>query len=194
MKRFKLIRSKPANASSNMSIDEGIFLRYLKERIPVFRIYSWEAPSFTYGFSQKPEEELDLPLCHKDGVGIAKRLTGGGVLFHDNEVTYSITCSKLDIEEEEGVFVSYRKTCAFLINFYKSLGLNPVFALESVGFRLKASPSKLCAASYEKFDITINGKKIGGNAQKRKRDVIFQHGSIPISIDFNLMQKYLLFS
>jgi lipoyl(octanoyl) transferase len=60
-----------------------------------------------------------------------------------------------------------------------------------VGFKLKASPSRLCAASYEKFDITINGKKIGGNAQKRRRDVIFQHGSIPIDMDFNLMRKYL---
>ena len=39
----------------------------------------------------------------------------------------------------------------------------------------------------------INGRKIGGNAQKRKRQVIFQHGSIPCSIDWELMSRYVKF-
>ncbi len=191
MKRFRLIRSNPASASVNMSMDEAIFLRYLDDGIPVFRIYSWSQPSFTYGFSQKPDEELNLSLCRRDGVGIAKRITAGGILFHDNEITYSIACSKSDIEEDRDVFVSYRKICSFLINFYRSLGLNPLFALEAGELKTSALSSRLCAASHEKFDITVNGKKIGGNAQKRKREVVFQHGSIPLAIDFNLMRKYV---
>jgi lipoate-protein ligase A len=118
-------------------------------------------------------------------------MTGGGTLFHNDEITYSFVCSKSDVGEPEGVFVSYRQICAFLIRFYESLGLKAVFALESQGFKDMSATHPLCSASHEKFDIAINGKKIGGNAQKRKRRAIFQHGSIPCSIDWKLMSGYV---
>ncbi|MBN2830877.1 MAG: lipoate--protein ligase family protein [Candidatus Omnitrophica bacterium] len=175
-----------------MALDEKIFFCYLKDGIPVLRIYSWQSPSFTYGVSQKnPGQEINLSQCVKDGIHLAKRMTGGGILFHNDEITYSLTCSKEDIGEDKSVFVSYRNICAFLISFYKSLGLKPAFAIEAEGFNDRFSAHPLCSASREKYDIVINGKKIGGNAQKRNRDAIFQHGSIPISIDWGLVRKYV---
>lgn len=191
MKTFRLIRSEPASASYNMAVDEKIFSRYLKDGIPVFRIYSWQTPSFTYGFSQKPEREMNMDVCAKDGVNFAKRMTGGGILFHYNGITYSLVCSKEDIGEEKDVFVSYRKICAFLISFYQSLGLKPYFACEADNFIDNSAAHPLCSASHEKYDIIINGKKIGGNAQKRNRQAVFQHGSIPISLDWELMRRYV---
>jgi lipoate-protein ligase A len=174
-----------------MAVDEKIFFRYLKDGIPVFRIYSWQVPSFTYGVSQKPEREINMPQCAKDGINIAKRMTGGGMLFHYNEITYSLVCSKDDIGEGKDVFVSYRKICAFLIFFYQSLGLKPSFACEVDNFIDNSAAHPLCSASHEKYDIVINGKKIGGNAQKRNRQAVFQHGSIPISLDWELMRRYV---
>ncbi len=191
MKRFKLIRSRPSDAISNMALDEEIFRAFLEDGVPVFRVYGWESASFTYGVSQKPENEIDMKRCVFDEIGIAKRMTGGGVLFHNDEITYSVVCAKEDIGEPEGVFVSYRKICAFLISFYKSLGLDASFALESGDFKSKSVPHELCSASREKYDIVINGKKIGGNAQKRKRLAVFQHGSIPINIDWDFMRRYV---
>jgi lipoate-protein ligase A len=176
-----------------MAMDEKLFFRYLKEGVPVFRVYSWQTPSFTCGVSQRPERELNMAQCVKDGVSIIKRMTGGGLLFHDHEITYSLTCSKDDIGEEKNVFVSYRKICAFLIAFYESLGLKPYFACEGVEFGDRSAAHPLCSASREKYDILINGKKIGGNAQKRNREVVFQHGSIPFSLDWELMRKYIRF-
>ncbi len=176
-----------------MAVDEKIFFRYLKDGIPVFRIYSWQTPSFTYGFAQKPEREMNMNECTKDGVNFAKRMTGGGILFHHNEITYSLVCSKEDIGEEKEVFVSYRKICAFLIAFYQSLGLKPTFACEVDNFIDNLAAHPLCSASHEKYDIVINGKKIGGNAQKRNRQAVFQHGSIPIGLDWELMRRYVRF-
>ncbi|MBM3243603.1 MAG: lipoate--protein ligase family protein [Candidatus Omnitrophica bacterium] len=192
MKDFKLIRSNPASAAYNMALDEKIFWRYLKDKIPVLRIYSWQAPSFTYGVSQKnPGKEINLTQCAEDKVYLAKRMTGGGVLFHNDEITYSFVLSKEDIGEDKNIFVSYRNTCAFLVSFYKSLGLNPSFALEADDFDENSTTHPLCCASREKYDILINGRKIGGNAQKRNREAIFQHGSIPLSLDWELMRKYV---
>ena len=191
MKTFRLIRSGAGSASYNMGLDKSIFLRYLEDGIQVLRVYGWEVPSITYGISQHAESEIDLRQCNRDGVQIAQRITGGGVLFHHREITYSLTCSKQDIGEEKEVFVSYRKICSFLIYFYKSLGLKTRFALEADNFKHKSQPHALCSASHEKFDIVIGARKIGGNAQKRSRQAIFQHGSIPLSIDWNFLRRYV---
>jgi lipoate-protein ligase A len=191
MKTFRLIRSIPASAQYNMALDKSIFTRYLNDGIPVLRVYAWEAPSFTYGVSQHPETEIDLAACLLEGVQVAQRMTGGGVLFHHREITYSFVCSKDDIGEASDVFVSYRRSCAFLTHFYKSFGLKPSFAVESADFRDQSAAHQLCSASREKYDILLNGRKIGGNAQKRSRQAIFQHGSIPFEIDWDLARRFL---
>lgn len=191
MKSFRLIRSLPASASYNMELDEKIFTRYLKDGIPALRVYRWQRPSFTYGVSQHPENEIDVTRCASENIGVAKRITGGGVLFHDDEITYSFVCSKDDLGEPQGVFVSYRRICAFLIRFYGSLGLKAAFAVQSKDFKNKCAPHGLCGASYEKYDIVINGRKIGGNAQKRRRQAVFQHGAIPCTVDWGFVRRYL---
>ena len=184
MKSFRLIRSGALTAARNMALDEQIFKRYLKDGVGVLRLYRWQGPAFTYGFSQDPQRQINLAACAIDGVGVAKRITGGGVLFHDDEITYSFVCSKADVGEPQKLFVDYRNICEFLIRFYASLGLTAGFALEAAGFKDKSSAHELCSASHEKYDIVIGEKKIGGNAQKRNRQVIFQHGSIPCSINW----------
>jgi len=191
MKTFRLIRSKPHTGAYNMALDQKIFTRYLEDGVPVLRVYRWSKPAFTYGVSQDPSDDLGLKRCASDGIEVVKRMTGGGILLHDDEITYSFVCSKSDVGEPKSVFVSYREICAFLIRFYGSLGLNASFALSTPEFKKNSAPSDICSASHEKYDIVINGKKMGGNAQKRARQAIFQHGSIPCSINWELIRKYL---
>ncbi|MFH1281275.1 MAG: lipoate--protein ligase family protein [Candidatus Omnitrophota bacterium] len=191
MRSFRLVRSGALSAVSNMALDEKIFKRYLEDGVGVLRLYRWQAPSFTYGFSQAPHSLINLASCATDKVGLAKRITGGGVLFHDDEITYSFVCSKSDVGEPPGVFVDYRNICGFLMRFYESLGLTAAFALEAEGFKNHSAAHELCSAAHEKYDIVIGGKKIGGNAQKRNRQAIFQHGSVPCRINWNLARKYL---
>ena len=191
MKTFKLIRSPVSSAAYNMAFDEQIFEHYLEDGVGVFRVYRWEGPAFTYGFSQNPQNEINLKRCAEEGVQIAKRMTGGGILFHDDEITYSFVCNKDDVGESPGTLVSYRNICKFLISFYESLGLTSRFALEAGGFKDRCAPQQLCSAAHEKYDIIIGTKKIGGNAQKRKRLAIFQHGSIPLRINWDFVRKYL---
>ena len=193
MKLFRLIRSGALNAASNMALDEKIFKRYLEDGVGVLRLYRWQAPSFTYGFSQEPKNQIDLTACATDGVEVAKRITGGGILFHDDEITYSFVCSKSDLGEPPGVFVDYRNICRFLIRFYESLGLTAAFALGVVGFKNRSAPHELCSAAHEKYDIVIGAKKIGGNAQKRNRQAVFQHGSIPCKVNWDFVRKYINF-
>jgi len=84
-----------------MSFDEKMLLRYAQDGIPSFRLYAWENPAFTYGVGQVPEGRLDMERCLSDGVQVVKRITGGGLLFHHREITYSFVCSKDDVGEDE---------------------------------------------------------------------------------------------
>ena len=191
MKFFRLIQSGALSAVSNMALDEKIFQHYLEDGVGVLRLYYWQRPAFTYGFSQEPVSQLDLSACAKDGVEVVKRMTGGGILFHDQEITYSFVCNKSDLREPQGVFVGYRNICKFLIRFYEALDLKPSFALEALDFKNKCAPSQLCSAAHEKYDIVIGAKKIGGNAQKRNRQAVFQHGSIPYRVNWDFVRKYV---
>jgi len=179
------------SAAENMALDAAILSRYLEEDIPTLRLYRWSDPSFTYGISQDPADEIDIKRCAENGIGVAGRMTGGGVLFHNDDVTYSFVCGKEDVGEPKSSLVSYREICAFLIRFYGSLGLKASFAIEEPDFNDNSGSHELCAGSHEKYDIVIGKKKIGGNAQKRKRKAVFQHGSIPCGIDWDLQARYL---
>ncbi|UCC95935.1 MAG: hypothetical protein JSW40_04085, partial [Candidatus Omnitrophota bacterium] len=109
-------------------------------------------------------------------------------ILHHREVTYSITCSLTDLKLPPGVKESYRTLCSFLVHFYSQLGL-PVQFAKDASDRKTEEKSILCFNSHEPFDLVINGKKIGGNAQRRRRNLLFQHGSIPQEIDFELVKR-----
>lgn len=184
--RWRLIRSGPADPFTNMALDEALLLEYpAHSRIPTLRIYGWEPAALSLGFSQDAREELDIGYCRRTGLNFVRRLTGGGIIAHGNELTYSLVCSREDLGITPHIASSYKKTCSFLIEFYRRLGLDAKFACDVILPDEKlGEPSPLCYAAKEKYDIVAGDaapRKIGGNAQKRTREVIFQHGSIPIT-------------
>ncbi len=166
-----IVDRTPLSAEANMQKDRELFENFKGNAPPVFRLYRWEE-SFTYGVSQKMEE-----LEFSYGKSSAKRITGGGILLHGHDISYSIICSN-DFIVGKSVKEGYEYLCGFLMDFYRSLGLKPSFAKDLKDITL--SKSGFCQVGFEPYDIIIKGKKIGGNAQKRARDKLLQHGSIPI--------------
>jgi lipoate-protein ligase A len=148
---------------------------------PVLRFYGWSPPALSLGRFQKAGEVLDLDRCRMNGLPVVRRITGGGVIFHADELTYSMVCAPHQIPASNSIKDSFRILTGFLLQFYRNLGLNAGYAVdrrekgEKFGER-----TDFCFAGNETFDILINGRKIGGNAQRRIKHVIFQHGSIPL--------------
>ena len=140
---------------------------------PVFRLYTWE-PSVTIGRFQ------DAGILTENTFPFSRRMTGGGVLLHGYDVSYSLIVPtsllpKMSVKE------SYEYLCEFLCHFYKSLDLDVGYAKELMPEALSKSP--FCQVGFEPYDMIINGQKVGGNAQKRGRDALLQHGSIPLFKD-----------
>jgi len=180
--RWRIIDTGSADPFTNMAFDETLLRGYsLHASPPTLRLYGWQPAALSLGYSQDAEYELDLEFCRRAGLPFVRRITGGGIIRHSNELTYSLVCSKEDLGIPEHVLSSYKTISSFLIEFYKRLGLDAKFACDASPGEKLGSASALCFASKEKYDIVVDGRKIGGSAQKRCRDVTFQHGSIPIA-------------
>lgn len=181
---FRVLHSYNQSATTNMAIDKALAMSFQKDDTPILRFYTWEK-SFTVGVSQN----LDTyPHYHALFNGnCAKRMTGGGVLFHGHDVSYSLVLPKR-LLENLSVKESYEKICSFLLSFYTNLNLNVSYAKDINTIEL--SKSDFCQVGYEAYDIIIDGLKIGGNAQKWSKNMIFQHGSIPLFKDQSHTKEY----
>ena len=165
-----------------MAIDEALLRSFDPAvSLPVLRIYGWNPPSLSLGRYQKAADILDLERCRNDGVAVVRRVTGGGVIYHADELTYSLVCSPRQIPSTSSVKDSFRLLTGFLLGFYRMLDLDVLYAADGApeGTRF-GERTAFCFAGKESFDILANGRKIGGNAQRRLKEVIFQHGSIPL--------------
>ncbi len=183
---WRLIDAGPLDGPANMALDEALLSCFdAKRSRPILRLYGWEPPALSIGRYQDPETALKLDLCHADKVPVVRRMTGGGIIFHAQELTYSIVCAPEQVGEAAGVKDGFRRLCGFLLGTYRRLGLEPAFAVdvnppgERLGERL-GERTAFCFAGKEEFDLLVNGRKIGGNAQRRTRGAILQHGSIPL--------------
>ena len=92
--RFRFIKDGYNTAAMNMAIDEAIMRETKKTGMPTVRFYSWKPPAISIGYFQGLEQEVDLQKCKEFGVDFVRRITGGGAVFHDMELTYSFECTE----------------------------------------------------------------------------------------------------
>jgi lipoate-protein ligase A len=71
----------------NMALDEVLMMNYVNEKIPILRIYGWKPPTVSIGYFQSLDEEVDIEKCRQEGIDVVRRMTGGGTVFHDSELT-----------------------------------------------------------------------------------------------------------
>ncbi|MCF7917188.1 MAG: lipoate--protein ligase family protein [Candidatus Omnitrophica bacterium] len=193
MDKWRFIDSGYGEPDWNMAFDKELSEAYLPaESKPVFRVYQWSRPAISLGRFQDAKKVLNLKNCRKDNISIVKRITGGGAIYHNRtELTYSLVCAA-QFFKAGSVKDSYQKITDFILKAYKSLGFFAQYAKDCQKSKKRlGAVSEFCFSGWQDYDILIGGKKIGGNAQKRKRGVIFQHGSIPFTIPANIDDYFL---
>lgn len=177
MKTWRLIPLETHNAFMNMAIDEAILLSRIKNLVPnTIRFYQWKPSAVSIGKNQKILEQIYPEALKKFQVDVVRRTSGGGAVFHDyeGEITYSITAFKADIAMD---FTSvYITIYSAIIDALRLLGIPADFVEGDV---------KNCP------NLTVNGKKISGSAQTVKREIIQQHGTLLVSVNFEKMFKLL---
>lgn len=187
---WRLINTGFLSGPENMAIDEALLNCFNDKNLPILRLYGWEPAAISVGRFQNVSEALDVTMCQKSQLPVIRRITGGGLIYHHQELTYSIICHSKDLGGTSGLPESYKKICSFLLAFYTSLGLDADYAMNCKSGKLGVKES-FCFAGNEQYDVVIQDQKIGGNAQRRLKKGIFQHGSIPVESQLEIAGPYL---
>ena len=178
VKTWRLIETGIGSAGWNMALDETLLEGFREGDLPILRLYGWE-PSLSLGRFSYVHKSVDIKRAEQQGLLFVRRMTGGGILVHGADLSYTLILPRKSLKEK-GVKESYRHLCSFLIRLYEKLGLNANFAHD---LQLEGERSDICLAGNEAYDIMIEGEKMGGNAQRYTRHALFQHGSIPMRLD-----------
>ena len=158
-----------------MEYDLYLFNNFEQGSIPsTLRIYGWEAPCISLGYTQDPEKELNIANCKKYGIEIVKRPTGGGIVFHnEHEVTYSFICGNDETKLPEGLIESYKFISNLVIKALRTFGVNA-----ELSDARHNEQARLCFSFPASYEITLEGNKIVGSAQKRDNKALLQQGSL----------------
>ena len=175
---------QPLPGPWNMAVDEYLFNLAKDGHSTFLRFYTWLRPTASLGCSQNINKVLNFEECQKRGVDIVRRMTGGKLVLHHLEVTYSVTSSRSDIFTTT-LENSYRLISEALISGLKLMGLPANLASSTPsGYARSHLP---CFAYPARNEVEVNNKKVIGSAQKRAGPCFLQHGSIPLVKEIELL-------
>ncbi|MDB6033349.1 MAG: biotin/lipoate protein ligase [Verrucomicrobiales bacterium] len=156
-------------AAENMAIDAVLLERVAEVGRPILRLYGWSEPAATFGYFQKFSEVAALTTLRP----LVRRPTGGGLVPHDADWTYSLVFPPSHPWYELKAIESYRRVHAWIQSAFLDqkvkTELAPLPRHEAVG---------QCFIGAEQNDVLFEGKKIAGGAQRRNRHGLLVQGSI----------------
>jgi lipoate-protein ligase A len=191
MDTWRLILTPPTRGAWNMAVDEAI-LEHAGSglRLPTLRLYSWDPPCLSLGHAQ-PFADVDTAALLAHGWEIVRRPTGGRAILHTDELTYSV-CAPADEPRLAGSLLdSYNRLAGALLAAVKAIGL-PVEMKEGTT-EGSGSANPVCFEVPSTYEITVNGKKLIGSAQARRKEGVLQHGTLPLTGDLRRITQALVF-
>jgi len=170
--KWRLLLTGASTAARNMAIDRAVLVSNSNGKVPpTVRFFAWKPSAISIGYFQSLEDEVDLDVCRDLGVDYVRRVTGGGAVYHEDELTYSIVIPESHKKIPKNIMESYGCICRAVMK-----------GLENIGIDSEYKPIN---------DIITNGKKISGNAQTRKMKTVLQHGTILTDVDVDKMFSLL---
>ncbi len=152
------------DACRNMAFDE-FALESLPLDEPVF--YLWRnAPSVIIGLNQSAYAEVNLPYLKEHGIALARRVTGGGAVYHDlQNLNYTIVGKSRDLNAD------YPEYLHMVVDALRQLGV----------------PAELSGRN----DIMVDGRKCSGYAKRVWKDRLMVHGTLMFDVDLETLQEVL---
>ena len=154
------------SAALNMAIDEALLET---AENPTIRFYKWDHPALSFGYFGRFADVADQ-ATERD---LVRRWTGGGIVFHGGDLTYSIAIPASAPAFSESSRSIYEKV-------HGALRAALIVDGQNVQLAANGAPkiSDSCFANPVRADVLSNGRKIAGAAQRRARRALLQQGSI----------------
>ena len=162
MPEIEIWRSASPDPWHNLAVEELLLDTVGENR---FRLYLWQnRDTIVIGKNQNPWKECRAALLEKEGGYLARRLSGGGTVFHDLgnlNFTFLMHRDHYDLAKQAGV----------ILGAVRKLGI----------------PAEMSGRN----DLTIDGRKFSGNAFCFRKNSAYHHGTILVRSDFERLAKYL---
>ena len=170
-------RALPRSAAASMAADEALLMTASQ---PILRVYSWQQPTVSFGYFIPV---ADARRAAPEGAALMRRWTGGGIVPHGKDFTWSLiiprNCPAARLPPAE----SYQQ-------FHHALAS----ALAMAGFPSEQCPAAtpvpaggLCFEAPAPGDLMQAGRKLAGAGQRRCRHGLLHQGSVaplPLPPDF----------
>jgi lipoyl(octanoyl) transferase len=162
-----------------MSVDAALMRNPSRNAVPSFRIYRWRPRCISLGFHQT-QFPIHFERCRSEGVDVVRRPTGGRAVFHSDEITYAIVIPGDSEWYSKTRQELYRLISEGIALGLRRLGLPAMYSRRPSGGLSGAGASKSvsCFSSTVRWEITLDGRKLVGSAQRITADGFLQHGSI----------------
>lgn len=191
-RNWRLLDLGAQTGPMNMAVDEAIMRAHGRGEVPpTLRFYGWAPATVSIGYFQSMGGEVDLEAVRAGGYDYVRRITGGRMIFHHLELTYSVV-----IRQEllpGGVVETYQELSKGLLNGLERLGVRPELSGGAMDPR-KADPSGFNTACFDTpsaYELVVGGRKLAGSAQTRSDGVLLQHGSILLDLDTERLFRLL---
>jgi lipoate-protein ligase A len=155
-----------------MAVDEVLLDLASHQGNSTLRFYSWTDPTLSLGYFQSYQDREEHPPSLD--CACVRRMTGGGAILHDRELTYSFAAAVTTLGGGNGERL-YRIFHETLVAALRDFGV--AAALCSSPSPLQPEPF-LCFQRRAAGDVLLKGWKIAGSAQRRRKQGILQHGSV----------------
>lgn len=149
---------------------------------PTLRLYQWAEPTISLGYFQRYADYLALPPP-AGSLPAVRRLTGGGAILHDLELTYSITLPINHPLLGEGPNRLYELAHDAIIASLSDAARSPARCGTTDDSSAARGPF-FCFARRHCLDVLLADDKLAGSAQRRTRTAVLQHGSIVLDNRF----------
>ena len=172
---LKLIEYTCLDGKTNMDLDTGLLAACeARPEYGFLRFYTWTSPTLSMG-RLEPEDAVDRAAAERDRVEIVRRPTGGRMVLHGDDLTYTVVVAR---PEDAGLQKTYNRFSEILVDGLSSLGaLLDIERGKTGRGRMVQRP---CFASVSRYEVTCKGRKLVGSAQRIGERAVLQHGSIPV--------------
>lgn len=188
---WRLLFTPDVDPYMNMAIDEVLTRKCIdsEDSTAAIRFYTWKEASCSIGYFQKIENVLKSPNDKR--VPVVRRPTGGGIVYHGNDITFSIVKRRMQPGRQENI-----------TSFYKLIGESLLRGLERLGFTCTSyhpedeshrsdkerkplngslSHQSYCSETPAKYDIMIDGSKVAGYAARKSQGAVLCQGYLDVN-------------
>jgi lipoate-protein ligase A len=177
---WKILDTGSRPAEENMRLDAQLLASLNSHSPSILHFYDWAGDSATYGYFIKPDEFLDLEKVKSKGLFLARRPTGGGIVFHIWDLAFSVLVPSHSSHFSQNTLENYQFVNRAVLEAIKEWLGEEIALIPHDELKLDEACGSFCMARPTKYDVMLGGKKVAGAAQRQCRNGFLHQGTIAL--------------